>query len=413
MFRFLLLGLQSGNLGTRYMKAHESWFFWALASIAIYLGLCITGLYANVGGGQWINFVFAGLFQLAAFLLIFMPGNVITALLIGFLLGQPGNTPGLSISDGVEKSQDALKQFASIAGSIIFYGSIPFVAMGIFSFRGHAFAAIIMLALAAPLAIAASRIFKEPKLFIVLVYWVEILVLIVALGLTFKETYWTYAADDRDQIVREIDATYEGQIAEADKQILKGILKKVKKGIPLSKEETRKLEEYQERLNEKTPGSIGKRIGDTTIDMARSGVSLAANGLDTAKAEALKVWHGEELTYQVSISSKGVPETKEICDLSIGDYKVSVRDVTAPSIVDEKGDDMGVFDLSNTGRPGTQFGLTVGGKRIGETVTVSSKGSCLTVAVSMNGPTRSFFENGTQYRFVGKALPAATLVLTR
>ncbi|MBP7696016.1 MAG: hypothetical protein KA115_02345 [Candidatus Moranbacteria bacterium] len=413
MFRFILLGLQSGNLTTRYAKAHEGWFFWALMSSLIYLGLCVFGLYCNIAGGQWINFIFAGLFQLAAFLLLFMPGNVIAVAIIGFLLGQPGNTPGLSISDGVNQSQDILKKFGGIAGSIIFYGSIPFVAMGIFSFKGHAFAAIIMLALAAPVAIAASRIFKEPKLFITLVYWVEVIVLIAALGLTFKETYWTYAADERDQIVREIDATYEGQIAEADKQILKGILKKAEKGIPLSKNDFRILGKYQERLNEKSPQSIGKQIGETAVEIAKSGVSLAANGLDTAKAETLKAWNGEELTYQVTVSSKGIPEVDKICNLSIGNYKVSVRDVTAPSIVDEKGDDMGVFDLSNTGRPGTQFGLTVGGKRVGETVTVSSKDSCLTVAVSMNGPTRAFFTNESKYKFVGEATPAATLVLTR
>lgn len=407
MFRFILLGLQSGNLGTRYVKAHEGWFFWALASIALYLGLCIIGLYLNVFGGQWINFVFVGLFQLIAFLLLFMPGNVVTAIIIGFLLGQPGNTPGLSISDGVKESKDTVKWFTSVAGSIIFYGSIPFIALGIFSFKGHAFAAIIMLALAAPVAIAASRIFKEPKFFIALIYWIEVGVIIIALGLTFKETYWAYIANDREQIVREIEATYDGQLAEADKRILKNILRKAEKGAVLSPEEMQLLKKYQEQLNEKTPGNIGKKI-------AQDGTSFVANSLDTAKVEALKAWHGEELTFHVVISPKGVPQPEAICQtLPVGDYKISVRDVIAPSILDDKGDDMGVFDLSNTGRPGTQFGITVNGKRIGETVAVLNKDDCLTIAVSMNGPTRAFFENGSKYSYIGEAAPAATLVLTR
>lgn len=159
--------------------------------------------------------------------------------------------------------------------------------------------------------------------------------------------------------------------------------------------------------------SFASRTTEASLPAIKKAGEALGESLDIAKAGVLKTWHGEELTYPVKVSPKGVPELEPICNLSIGDYKVSVRDITAPSIVDEKGDDMGVFDLSNTGRPGTQFGLTVNGKRIGETVTVSSKGSCLTVAVSMNGPTRAFFENGTKYRFIGTAAPSATLVLTR
>lgn len=194
---------------------------------------------------------------------------------------------------------------------------------------------------------------------------------------------------------------------------------------------TKKVKEIKERINGmheslsldervKTLSLADQKIwADSTQSSFASRSTEASKPVikeayNSAKAEALKAWHGEELTFHVVISPKGVPQPEAICQtLPVGDYKISVRDVIAPSILDDKGDDMGVFDLSNTGRPGTQFGITVNGKRIGETVAVLNKDDCLTIAVSMNGPTRAFFENGSKYSYIGEAAPAATLVLTR
>lgn len=401
MLRFILLSLQQGNLGNRYVKAHEGWFFGALAGIGIYLGICLTGLFINVAGGQWLNFILAGLFQLVAFLLIFMPGHWIALTIAGFLLGQPGNSPGLSIEDGKNTAEALLKKMASVAGSIIFYGSIPFIAMGIFSFKGHAFVGIIMLSLAAPVAIAASRIFQKPKFFITLVYWVEVIVLIVALGSTFQETYWTYFANEREQTVRQINQVIEGQAADADQEVLKRILQKAKDGKPLKPNEIEMLKRYRETLENKTPVALSAKT-----------ITATKEGIAGAKAEALKTWYGEEHIYPITLSAEKPWVPVSVCGLPIGDYKISVRNTVGAMITKpESSESEGDFSLANSNTDQSkQFGIMVNGKSIGSSIAVTTKDQCLEVSAWFHPNIRRLFENGS---LVLSNAPSANLVLTQ
>lgn len=400
MFRFIWLFLRAGNPVLRYGRVHRGWFLGALASIGVYLGACVLALYMNILGIQELNFLFAGVFQLIAFLILFMPGNSIAVAILGFLGGQPGNDPGLSVEDGIRGAKEYMAQFARVAGSIIFYGSIPFLLLGIFSFEGHAYGAIIMLSLAAPVAIGAGRIFHNSTFFIKLVYWVEVIVLVATLGLTLRNTYWRYVGNGQDVLVNQIEEALQKKIAENEQTRLKAILEKVKKGKPLEKNDPEFLNKMRLDRDKKSPGGFLSSAG-----------TVVNEGVSNMRGTFVKARHGEEHPVLVEFSKERPWEPLEVCGLPIGSYRISVRDTIAAPITDADGRDKGVFNLATPElKLGSQFGITVDGKHIGETLGVTTQGQCLRISAAMFPETRAAFARGGYQ--LGSA-PSTTLVLTR
>lgn len=388
---------------TQLHKLYTQAFFIVFLSIVVPIMLSSALNIMGWNGGIIIILFLATLFY------IWVLSSPILLALKGAGMAFSGSVPGKTAAEIANKIYLAILYL--ILGS-----PIAHLLLAIFPLEGHGGQAFMMLAMV-PLVVIGT-VWLSSGDWVIRKFWhLYIAILLGCVG------YWSLTSFFPDlqgsEASSRVHATHQTVRTQNNRYLAKKA-EEIQQRIS-KMDESLSLEERIKRLNpedrkiweDSQKSSFTSRTAEASLPAIKETGKALSEGFSAAKAEALKVWHGEELIYQVSISSKGVPETKEICDLSIGDYKVSVRDVTAPSIVDEKGADMGVFDLSNTGRPGTQFGLTVGGKRIGETVTVSSKDSCLTVAVSMNGPTRTFFTNGSKYSFIGTALPAATLVLTR
>ena len=388
---------------TQLHKLYTQAFFIVLLTIMIPIMLSSTlNIMGWNGGIMWV-------LALATLLYIWVLSNPILLALKGVGMAFGGSVPGKAATEISNKIYLAILYL--ILGS-----PIAHLLLVVFPLDGHGGQALTMLAMV-PLVVIGT-VWLSSGNWVIKKFWqLYIAILLGCIG------YWSLTSFFPDlqgsAASSEIHATHQTVQLQNDQywtEKTKEIRKRINKMNPELTLEQRveKLSPADQDIWEKSKkSSFTSRTAEASLPAIKETGKALSESFSTAKAEALKAWHGEELTYQVTVSSKGIPEIEPICNLSIGDYKVSVRDVTAPSIVDEEGVDVGVFDLSNTGRPGTQFGLTVGGKRIGETVTVSSKDSCLAVAVSMNGPTRASFTNGSQYKFVGKATPAATLVLTR
>lgn len=388
---------------TQLHKLYTQAFFIVLLTIMIPIMLSSAlNIMGWNGGIMWV-------LALATLLYIWVLSNPILLALKGAGIAFGGSVPGKAATEISNKIYLAILYL--ILGS-----PIAHLLLVVFPLDGHGAEALTMLAMV-PLVVIGTAWLSSGDWVIRKFWHLYVVILLGCVG------YWSLTSFFPDlqgsEASSKVHATHQTvrmqnnrYLAKKAEQIQQRI-SKMDESLSLEERINRLSPEDRKVWEDSQKSSFTSRTAEASLPAIKETGKALSESFSTAKAEALKAWHGEELTYQVTVSSKGIPEIEPICNLSIGDYKVSVRDVTAPSIVDEEGVDVGVFDLSNTGRPGTQFGLTVGGKRIGETVTVSSKDSCLAVAVSMNGPTRASFTNGSQYKFVGEATPAATLVLTR
>lgn len=360
MFKWLSLNLSGKN----YLKAHEGWFAVALSTIGVYIAFALAGLGLNVAGAQFVNFVFAGLFQVVAFVVLFMPGHWLALAVIGFLGGQPGQTPGLSVDDGFRTARQILSPLANFAGSIIFYGSIPFIALGVFSFKGHAFVGIVMLSLAAPVAIGASRLFPKPMLFIKLVYWVEVIVLLFALGSTFKETYWHYTASQEEQLVLGIDRLIIEQHSASDRKALEKIKSVIegKSTEELTAADTKVLQKVRQSLKEKTPLDMAEVAGTKVVEAGKAGAKLATSGYDTAKDAAFTAMYGERTTHTIVFSKDNLLAAQTVSNLPTGSYTFEARLKEPILFLDQSGRTASVSEI--TGNGPDNWSITVNGKSV-------------------------------------------------
>lgn len=238
------------------------------------LGLLFLGIQWNLSGDRGWNGVIAVFLQFFGLLSGALLPNYAIAGFLGYLRGQPGGEKGLSINDGLNTATDWIAAVKNGWVAVCFWISMPWLVLFLIDFRGIENALILILILSIPALFGSILIYPDSKVFRNVIYWVYVVILVVAIAVGIYNTAWRSTTSEEGQKATSAERTLDKKFNQNEREVLKKVEEKAA-NFELKEGETR------EELKKRFIASLGK----SEAALYRKSLEMAQGESETARAK--------------------------------------------------------------------------------------------------------------------------------
>jgi len=278
------------------------------------LGLLFLGVNWNLSGDRGWNGVIAVFLQLFGLLSGALLPNYLIAGILGYLRGQPGGEKGLSINDGLNTATDWIAAVKNGWVAVCFWISMPWLVLFLIDFRGIENALILIAALSLPALFGSILIYPDSKVFRNVIYWVYVVILVVAIVIGVYNTAWRSTTSEEGQKATSAERALDRKFNQNEKEVLKKVEEKAA-NFELKEGETR--EELKKRFIASLSGSeaalyqksLEVAQGESETARAKKGVEVGKEGFAGIK----EYLFGKERRLLYTLTSLTAPQ--QLCGL--------------------------------------------------------------------------------------------------